>query len=119
MLSQAAYNRALAKLAPKLNDLVPAPVANTLQTVGDVANWIQSQPAGSFVNNSNTFTAAAGNAAARTAEGAVNYAAHGIPIGTFARGLLEKRMAARLARQSWSPEAGLDYQDLAQKLRQP
>jgi hypothetical protein len=118
-LSQAAYNKALAKLAPKLNDLVPVQAAQTLQTVGDVANWIQSRPPGAFVNESNTFTAAAGKAATKTAEGAINYAAHGIPLGTFARGILEKRMAARLARQSWSPEAGLDYQDLAQKLRQP
>jgi hypothetical protein len=65
---------------------------------------------------------AAGRAAAmKTAEGATNYAFHGLPVGTFARGILERRMAARLARESWAPEAGLDYTppnlELAQKLR--
>lgn len=116
-LSQAAYNRALAKLAPKLNDLVPPPVANSLQTVGQVADWIQRQPAGSFVNNSNTFTSMAGKTALKTAEGMGNYAAFGVPVGSFARDLIERRMARRLASQSLSPEAGLDYQNLAQKLR--
>ncbi len=117
VLSQAAYNKALAKLAPKLNDLVSPQVANSLQTVGDVANWIQARPAGEFVNSSNTgVMAAAGRGAASAVEKAINYKFLGLPVGTFGRGILEKRMAARLAQQSLSPEAGLDYQ-MAQQLR--
>ncbi len=108
-LSQARFNKNLQGLAPKLNDLVGPQTADTLQRIGNVARYIQEQPAGSFVNNSNTFTAQAGQAAAKAGEGMVNYAFHGLPIGTFGRRWLMRGAEAKAAANALAPEAGLDY----------
>lgn len=107
--SQARFNKGLTALAPKLSDLVAAPVAETLQKIGDVSRYIQNQPAGSFVNNSNTAVANAGKAVASAAEGAANYLAHGVPVGTFARKMWTSGAEKRAVRNSMQPGAGLSY----------
>lgn len=107
-LSQARFNKVLASLSPKLPDLVPTSAAQTLQDIGNVARHIQNQPAGSFVNNSNTFVAAAGKSAADIAEGAANFAAYGVPVGTMTRRALEGRAGRKAVQQSLRPGAGLE-----------
>ena len=55
--SQSAYNKELAKLTPKLAAFMSPAEVEGLRTVGRVASYIQAQPAGSAVNNSNTAAA--------------------------------------------------------------
>ena len=83
--SQSGFNGPLAKLQPNLHMLVDAETAAKLSDLGEVARLTQRQPVGHSINNSNTFTAAMGSTAAGTAEGALNVAAHGVPIGTWIR----------------------------------
>jgi hypothetical protein len=83
--SQAGYNRALAEVMPKLEQLVPRETAELLQQLGNVARRIQMRPKGAFVNESNTFTAAAADAAKSNVEGALNTVVPGAQLGTFIR----------------------------------
>jgi hypothetical protein len=106
--SQAGYNKALRGLDPKLQALVDPRTAEQLQALGNVARHTQFQPRGSFVNNSNTFVAAAADKAAGALEGAANVAAHGIPVGTWGRTALGKIRAAKAVRNSIRPGAGLE-----------
>lgn len=122
--SQAGFNRALQALDPKLSSLVDPKTAEQLNTLGNVARYTQLQPRGSFVNNSNTFTAGAANYGAGALEGAANVAAHGIPVGTWTRKALEKATVGRTVQQSIQPGAGLDqlkpltaYQQMLQAAR--
>jgi hypothetical protein len=105
--SQANFNKALRQLDPKLRSLVDAKTADQLQTLGNVSHYTQFQPKGSYVNNSNSFTAAAAKYGTKSAEGAVNYAFHGLPVGTLARSVLESRSARKAAAASIAPGAGL------------
>ncbi len=107
--SQARYNKRLEALSPKLGDLFEPKSAQTLQQLGRYARYIQEQPAGSFVNNSNTLTAALGKGVAGSLEGVANVAAHGVPVGTFGRYLIQRGMSARQAKKALEPGAGLDY----------
>lgn len=53
--SQAGYNKALKQIGEtKLRHLFPAEEVAQLKSIGNVASYIQAQPAGSAVNNSNT-----------------------------------------------------------------
>jgi hypothetical protein len=61
--TQAGYNKALEAISPKLHSLVDPKTAEHLNNLGEVARWTQEQPAGSFVNNSNTFVSAMGDKA--------------------------------------------------------
>ena len=114
-LSQANLNKALQQLGPKIPSLLSPQTAGTLEKLGAYARSVQEQPAGSFVNNSNTFTAAAGRTAAKAAEGAMNYAAHGLPVGTALRHVGDKFFTKRGIRNSLAPRAGLDYDQNALK----
>jgi hypothetical protein len=105
--SQARFNKALRGLDPKIRALVDAKTADQLDTLGKVANYTQFQPKGSFVNNSNTFTAAAAKYGTKSAEGAVNYAFHGLPVGSLARSFIEGRAGKAQVRASLEPGAGL------------
>lgn len=105
--SQAGYNKALASILPKKDSLFDPTTAEHLQNLGDVARYTQAQPRGSYVNTSNTLTAAASNMAANTAEGVANAAAKGIPVGTVARKLFASRAAAKQAQKSLEEGAGI------------
>lgn len=106
--SQYGFNKALRNLDPKLRSLVDANTAEQLQTLGKVADYTQFQPKGSYVNNSNTFTAGAANYGASALEGAANVAAHGIPVGTWTRKALEKSSSRRAVQSALAPGAGLN-----------
>lgn len=105
--SQAGYNKALRFLDPKIRALVSSAHADTLEQLGNVARYTQQQPAGSFVNNSNTFVAQAAEQAAGLMEGALN-AKTGIPLASMARGALSKRAAKTEVKRITAPGAGLD-----------
>ncbi len=105
--SQAGYNKALTQLEPKLDSLLDPRTMEDVRNLGDYARYVQSQPAGSFVNNSNTFVAAAAEKSADVLEGAVNYAAKGLPIGTFGRKVIQKRKLDKAAEKTFAPGAGL------------
>lgn len=105
--SQAGYNKALRLLEPKMGSLVDPQLAEHLQNLGDVARYSQLQPEGHFVNNSNTFVAAAGSKLADTAEGAANVFSGGIPVGTWTRKLITDRKGKKAAERMFSPGSGL------------
>src|SRR5262249_44813035 len=106
--SQARFNKTLRALDPKLGSLVNPGTAEQLQTLGNVARYTQAQPRGSFVNNSNTFTAGAADYGASGLEGVANVAAHGVPVGTWTRKALSKAAAGRRVKATLAPGAGLD-----------
>lgn len=110
--SQAGYNRALAEITPKLNDLVGEHTAEQVISLGNVARFTQAQPRGSFVNNSNTFTAAIAGHAANAAEGMANVAAHGIPVGTVVRKKLQARAERKYVENAIKPGAGIQMRQL-------
>lgn len=115
--SQAGYNRALAEITPKINALVDPKLAEQAQTLGNVARYTQAQPRGSFVNNSNTFTATLGEHAAGVAEGVANVAAHGVPVGTFVRKKLGERSDKKFVKEATKPGAGIELRELLKKPR--
>lgn len=110
--SQAGYNKALADITPKFDELFDADTADTLQVLGGVARKIQARPSGSFVNESNTFTAAMGSHVANVLEGAANVKAGGLPIGTYARKGLERRAEKKFVQKSLEPGAGVALKDV-------
>ncbi|HDR9100063.1 TPA: glucosaminidase domain-containing protein [Burkholderia vietnamiensis] len=107
-VSQAALNKTIQNLGQKSDLVFGADGAQTLDRLGNVARYTQEQPRGSYVNNSNTFVAGAANAAKSAMEGAANVAAHGIPVGTWARQAFAKRALGKEAAQSLELGAGLN-----------
>lgn len=83
--SQHGFNRALQDIMPRIDALVPARVAETLQQLGLVAHDLQRQRKGGVFNNSGTFSAAAREAAKGYAEGTLNTMVPGAQLGTFVR----------------------------------
>lgn len=118
--SQAGYNKALTDVAPKLDYLVDQTTSEHLKNLGDVARYTQAQPRGSYVNNSNTLTAAASNMAANTAEHVANVAAKGVPVGTVTRKFFAGRAAAKQAQSSLEYGAGIGGSvPLSELMKQP
>lgn len=109
--SQSGYNRALAEITPKINDLLDSKVAEQAQALGNVARLTQVQPRGHFVNNSNTFTASMAEHAKSAAEGMANVAAHGIPVGTFVRNKLGARADRKFVQEATKPGAGIEMKE--------
>lgn len=105
--SQANYNKHLQALSPKLGSLVDPKTVEQLETLGNVARYTQSQPKGSFVNNSNTLVGALASHAAGAAEGIANVKAGGIPVGTIIRKAVENRSANKIAKETMAPYGGL------------
>lgn len=116
-ISQSGLNKALTNLDQKTGAVLGASVAQTLDTLGNVARYTQEQPVGSYKNNSNTLVAAAANATKSAMEGGANVAAHGVPIGTWTRQALAKRSLAKEVRQSLEPGAGVPLNSLIKKVR--
>jgi hypothetical protein len=108
--SQAGYNKARAELEPRMDSLLDPNVADQVRTLGNVARYTQAQPRGSFVNNSNTFTAAAAEHAKGVVEGAANYMAHGVPVGTWARKAIQGKADQATINRALEPGAGLANQ---------
>jgi hypothetical protein len=105
--SQAGYNKALQGLSPKIRSLVDPKTSEQLDTLGNVSRYTMAQPRGSFVNNSNTLVGALQNHTAGAIEGAVNFAAHGVPVGTIGRKGLGMLSTGRYIKRVTAPGAGL------------
>lgn len=103
------YNNALTKITPKANELLGnGDLIDDTRKLGNVANYVQSHSRGSYANTSHTFVAAAAAHAANSLEGVANVAAHGIPVGTWARKYLANRSNAAALHESLKPGAGLE-----------
>lgn len=83
--SQAGFNKALAEIMPRINELMPDETAEIMQQLGRVAQNLQRQRKGGVFNNSGTYGAAAREAAKGYAEGTLNTLVPGANLGTFAR----------------------------------
>lgn len=105
--SQAGFAKTLQQLDPKRQTLFAPDISETLDNLRDVASHIQSQPAGSFVNNSNTFVAGVAKYGAGAAEGVANVAAGGIPVGTWTKQSIEKLVGGRRVDKMIAPGAGI------------
>jgi hypothetical protein len=106
--SQAGFNRALAEITPKMDRLLSPQAAEQVQTLGNVARYVQAQPRGSFVNNSNTTVAAhAANLAKGVAERSVNAMIPGADLGTLGREKLAKRADKKEVQEALKPGAGI------------
>lgn len=107
--TQAGFNKALTALDPKLQSLVDPKTVEHLGTLGNVARYTQTQPRGSYVNNSNTLVGALAEHGKSLAEGAANtfLGARVIPVGTMVREAAQKRAAAKATARSLAPGAGL------------
>lgn len=119
--SQAGYNKALRNLEQmnNLNLIFDGESAQNLKSLGNVAAYIQNQPKGSFVNNSNTLVGAlAERASALTglaAEKGLNMAAPGLQLGTTVMEMRARRAAAKEAQKSLSPAAGVQLKDIGKE----
>lgn len=109
--SQAGFNRALQEIMPKLEALVPRETAELLAQLGNVARHVQARPKGSFVNESNTFTAAAAEAGKSYAEGTLNTVVPGAQLGTFIRKRRQDKRDKNRARRALDPAQYLTAED--------
>lgn len=109
--SSAAYSKALKTFGPKMESLVDPTTAQQLQAVGGFAKNAQTQPRGSYVNNSNTAVALAAQGAKSVLEHGTNVLFNGLPVGTVGRKVgayVSDTVAARKATQeSLAPGAGI------------
>lgn len=105
--TQAGFNKNLEALGPRLQSLVDPKTAEDLSTLGTVAKHTQFQPRGSSVNNSNTFVAAAAEHAKSAAEGGVNVAFKGVPVGSWVRGHFQASAEKRAVQRMLEPGAGI------------
>lgn len=102
----ASFSKALQKLSPSMRSLLPPDTIEQIEKLGRVATWTTRQPRGSFVNNSNTFTAAAGDAAIGALESMGNIGGTG--LGTTVRRGLQGRAERNMAQQAIRPGAGIE-----------
>lgn len=109
--SQANYNKGLKSLDDVKNyqAIFDPQTQLQLKTLGNVANYTQFQPRGSYVNNSNTlvgYLAKAANMAESTGNVAGLKFIGGYPIGTKAREFLQSRAQKAEIKKSLQPGAG-------------
>jgi hypothetical protein len=110
--SQAAYNKALKELDPKLQNIFDGATAQTLRDLGEVSKKVMAQPQGSFANNSNTFVAGlaqkVGGAISKSAEQGLNVLVPGASIGSGAAEIRARRAGRKFEEQSLKPLAGVE-----------
>ncbi|CAB4154074.1 hypothetical protein UFOVP632_14 [uncultured Caudovirales phage] len=110
--SQKQYNSALKKLddVNNLHEIFNPEAASKLKTLGNVANYTQFQPRGTFVNNSNTLVGAmaqaARNTVGKTIEGGLNVAVPGVQLGTSLMEMRARRAAEAETRKALEIGAG-------------
>jgi hypothetical protein len=102
---QSGFNRSLQALSPKLRSLVDPGTANTLADLGDVSRYVHEQPAGSFVNNSNTLV---GTLARRAGNFLIDRAPGGGLAKAGVQFVLDKASAARFMQHATAPGAGIE-----------
>ena len=105
--SQAAFNKALKELDPKLQNIFDGATAQTLRDLGEVSRKVMAQPKGSFANNSNTLVAGLAEKLGKGAEQALNLAIPGASIGTAAAQVRARRAGRQFEEQSLEPLAGV------------
>lgn len=110
--AQASFNNALDSLRPKLGTIFQPEQQQHIENLGATARAVKGMPSGSSVNTSNTAVTLMKEAAKNSAEGAVNVAAHGIPIGTWGRKIAGRISDARAVRGTLAPGAGILLKDL-------
>ena len=101
--SQAGYNRAFSRLSSKIGSLFAPEHAKQLEQLGNVANYTQFQPKGSWVNNSNTWVSALGD----IGEGVANAKTGG--LYGLGKKVLEPVLGARRVARQTAPGVGLDW----------
>jgi hypothetical protein len=106
--SQAAFNKALREIDPKLLEIFDPTTAKTLKDLGEVSRKVMAQPTGSFANNSGTFVAALAEKAGRGAEQTLNLAVPGLSLGTMAAQARAARAGKKFERESLKPLAGIE-----------
>jgi hypothetical protein len=106
--SQAAFNKALREIDPKLLEIFDAATAKTLKDLGEVSRKVMAQPTGSFANNSGTFVAALAQKAGQGAEQTLNLAVPGLSLGTMAAQARAARAGKKFERESLKPLAGIE-----------
>lgn len=105
--ASASFDKALRKLDPSLQSLVSPKTAEDLERLSRVGRYTTYQPKGSYVSNSGTVPGALAEGAKSAAEGAMNFKAGGLPVGTVLRKGLEKVTTKRRAERALAPGAGL------------
>lgn len=116
-ISQAGLNKAIQNLGDKTRIVLGPDASQTVDKLGNVARYTQEQPRGSYVNNSNTFVAHAGNVAKSVVERGINTAIPGAGLGTWGREVLSNRANAKDVARSLEPGAGLSAVPLNQLLK--
>ena len=105
--SQAAYNKILRDLEPKLLEVFDADSARQLKNLGEVSRKVMAQPKGGFANNSNTLVAALAEKAGKGAEQVLNIAIPGASIGTMAAQARQRKIGQKFERETLEPLAGV------------
>ncbi len=106
--SQAAYNKILRDLEPKLAEVFDADSARNLRNLGEISRKVMAQPRGGFANNSNTLVASLGEKAGKALEIGLNIStANLVPLGTMAKQARERKAAQKFERETLEPLAGV------------
>ena len=105
--SQAAYNKILRDLEPKLLEVFDPDSAKQLKNLGEVSRKVMAQPKGSFANNSNTLVAGLAEKAGKALELGLNVStANILPLGTIAKQARQRKAAEKFQRETLEPLAG-------------
>jgi len=105
--SQAAYNKALKELDPKLQNIFDGATAQTLRDLGEVSRKVMAQPKGSFANNSNTLVAGLAQKVEKVAEVGLNLIPY-VSLGTMAKQARERRAGKKFEQETLGPVAGVE-----------
>ena len=109
--SQAAYNKILRDLEPKLLEVFDPDSAKQLKSLGNVSRKVMAQPKGGFANNSNTLVAGLAEKAGKAIEVGLNIStATLIPLGTIAKQARQRKAAEKFQRETLEPLAGAQQQ---------
>ncbi len=106
---QAGYNRALAGMqnGGKLKYLVGHGPAEMLERLGNVARHVQAQPAGSYVNHSNTLVGGLAKSAGAAVKGGLEHVPVAGPIIKGGSEALENHSFQKRVQRALSPTAGV------------
>ena len=109
--SQAAYNKILRDLEPKILEVFDPDSAKQLKNLGEVSRKVMAQPKGSFANNSNTLVAGLAKKAENILELGLNFStANLIPLGTMSKQSRQRKAAEKFQRETLEPLAGAQQQ---------
>jgi hypothetical protein len=118
--SQANFNKALKKLddANNLQQVFTPEGQTMLRTLGNVANYTQFQPRGSFVNNSNTLVAylkEKGASGFETGANVLGLKTIGYPVGSEARRVIGAARERKFVKEALEPGAGSTLEEISKK----